>query len=113
MPRRRSSGNRSASIPVSARRSAVLPWSMWPAVPTTTVIAGLIRSLPDQAGDGTQDVGVSGRLHGPQVEDDGAVGDPGDDARIAAAKISEESAGRAGADQQAERCLLYTSPSPR
>ena len=39
MPRRRSSGSRSASIPVSARRSVVLPWSMWPAVPMTTLIA--------------------------------------------------------------------------
>ena len=37
IPRRRSSGRRSASMPVSARRSVVLPWSMWPAVPTTTV----------------------------------------------------------------------------
>ena len=34
MPRRFSSGSRSASIPVSALTSAVLPWSMWPAVPT-------------------------------------------------------------------------------
>ena len=40
IPRRRSSGSRSASIPVSARSSVVLPWSMWPAVPTTTVIRG-------------------------------------------------------------------------
>ena len=41
MPRRCSSGRRSASIPVRARRSVVLPWSMWPAVPTTTVIPRL------------------------------------------------------------------------
>ena len=27
-------GKRSASVPVSALTSAVLPWSMWPAVPT-------------------------------------------------------------------------------
>ena len=33
MPRRFSSGRRSASIPVSAFTSEVLPWSMWPAVP--------------------------------------------------------------------------------
>jgi L-seryl-tRNA(Ser) seleniumtransferase len=39
IPRRCSSGSRSVSTPVSARMSAVLPWSMWPAVPTT-VIAG-------------------------------------------------------------------------
>ena len=34
MPRAFSSGSRSVSTPVSARTSAVLPWSMWPAVPT-------------------------------------------------------------------------------
>ena len=39
MPRRCSSGSRSASIPVSARSRVVLPWSMWPAVPTTMVTA--------------------------------------------------------------------------
>src|ERR671932_107157 len=36
MPRRRSSGRRSVSTPVSARISAVLPWSMWPAVPSVS-----------------------------------------------------------------------------
>ncbi len=35
MPRLFSSGKRSVSAPVSARINAVLPWSMWPAVPTT------------------------------------------------------------------------------
>ena len=34
MPRRFSSARRSASMPVSAFTSLVLPWSMWPAVPT-------------------------------------------------------------------------------
>src|SRR5882724_236701 len=34
MPRRFSSARRSASMPVSARTRAVLPWSIWPAVPT-------------------------------------------------------------------------------
>src|SRR5438876_7934901 len=33
IPRRFSSSSRSASIPVSALTRAVLPWSMWPAVP--------------------------------------------------------------------------------
>src|ERR1700730_2802101 len=33
IPRRFSSSKRSASMPVSAFTSAVLPWSMWPAVP--------------------------------------------------------------------------------
>ena len=36
MPRARSSGRRSVSLPVSARTSHVLPWSMWPAVPTVS-----------------------------------------------------------------------------
>ena len=44
IPRRRSSGNRSASMPVSARSNVVLPWSMWPAVPTTTVIAASVAA---------------------------------------------------------------------
>src|SRR6185295_1861433 len=34
MPRCFSSSSRSASMPVSALTSAVLPWSIWPAVPT-------------------------------------------------------------------------------
>ena len=34
MPRRFSSASRSVSTPVSAPTSVVLPWSMWPAVPT-------------------------------------------------------------------------------
>ena len=41
MPRRFSSGRRSASIPVSARISAVLPWSIWPAV--ARIMAALRR----------------------------------------------------------------------
>ena len=36
MPRSFSSLRRSGSIPVSARTRLDLPWSMWPAVPTTT-----------------------------------------------------------------------------
>src|SRR6202034_2508469 len=36
MPRDFSSGRRSVSVPVRAWTSAVLPWSMWPAVPRTT-----------------------------------------------------------------------------
>src|SRR6267143_480197 len=34
MPRAFSSLRRSVSTPVNARTSVVLPWSMWPAVPT-------------------------------------------------------------------------------
>ncbi len=36
MPRLFSSSRRSGSVPVKARTSALLPWSMWPAVPTIT-----------------------------------------------------------------------------
>ena len=36
IPRAFSSGRRSGSVPVSALTSALLPWSMWPAVPTRT-----------------------------------------------------------------------------
>ena len=36
MPRRFSSSQRSVSVPVSARTSAVLPWSIWPLVPMMT-----------------------------------------------------------------------------
>ena len=38
-----SSGSRSVSLPVSARTSQVLPWSMWPAVPT---VSGMRRDAP-------------------------------------------------------------------
>src|SRR5918911_943572 len=38
MPRSRSSGSRSVSLPVSARTSHVLPWSMCPAVPTVNAM---------------------------------------------------------------------------
>src|SRR5688572_8635087 len=34
MPRAFSSFRRSGSVPVSARTSELLPWSIWPAVPT-------------------------------------------------------------------------------
>ena len=43
MPRAFSSGRRSVSMPVSAFTSEVLPWSMCPAVPTTTWRAPLMR----------------------------------------------------------------------
>src|SRR4051812_46614125 len=45
MPRRFSSGRRSVSMPVSARTSEVLPWSMWPAVPTTRLWRGMRNAL--------------------------------------------------------------------
>ena len=38
-------------MPVRARRSVVLPWSMWPAVPTTTVIARSARARSTRRGE--------------------------------------------------------------
>src|SRR3954470_16272857 len=43
MPRFCSSGSRSVSLPVNARTSQVLPWSMCPAVPT---VSGMGVTLP-------------------------------------------------------------------
>src|SRR5258708_15180175 len=45
MPRCFSSLRRSVSTPVSARTSAVLPWSMWPAVPATMYLMATILIL--------------------------------------------------------------------
>src|SRR6185436_18134150 len=45
MPRRCSSGRRSVSLPVRARTSQVLPWSMCPAVPT---VSGISESLHEE-----------------------------------------------------------------
>ncbi|GIW71722.1 MAG: hypothetical protein KatS3mg102_1264 [Planctomycetota bacterium] len=45
MPRAFSSGSRSGSMPVSARTSVDLPWSMWPAVPMTTSKMALRSAL--------------------------------------------------------------------
>src|SRR3954447_21605895 len=50
MPRRCSSGRRSVSLPVSARTSQVLPWSMCPAVPTVSAMPKKLQALDhDQA----------------------------------------------------------------
>src|SRR6266513_546251 len=47
MPRACSSGRRSVSLPVSARTSHVLPWSMCPAVPTVSgIVLGSGRPRP-------------------------------------------------------------------
>ena len=55
-------------MPVRARRRVVLPWSMWPAVPTTTVTR---RSSPSRqrARDCVGERHVVAGLDGPQVED--------------------------------------------
>src|SRR6186997_680277 len=48
MPRSCSSGRRSVSLPVSARTSHVLPWSMCPAVPTVSAMPGRYRRRRSQ-----------------------------------------------------------------
>ena len=91
IPRRRSSGSRSASIPVSARSRLVLPWSMWPAVPTTTVIGRAVRRVrrrPREPADADATIArarssSSRRVDRPQVEHHPAVLDPADDRRVA------------------------------
>src|SRR4051812_17150543 len=45
MPRRFSSSSRSASMPVRARTSAVLPWSIWPAVPAIIFLMPFLLML--------------------------------------------------------------------
>src|SRR5204863_6425016 len=95
MPRERSSGSRSASIPVSARRRVVLPWSTWPAVPMTTVIDSPGQSRPNRRDEGL----VVVRLNGSKIEDDAIVVDPADHGRFAASKAPEQTRGAAGAAQ--------------
>src|SRR5215208_7732103 len=51
MPRAFSSGRRSVSLPVSAFTSHVLPWSMWPAVPTVSGISEPSLLLADRGLD--------------------------------------------------------------
>src|SRR5690242_15315005 len=49
IPRRFSSASRSASMPIRALTKAVLPWSMWPAVPTMMFFIALVPIvLPGQ-----------------------------------------------------------------
>ena len=59
MPRRFSSPQRSQSMPVSASTSAVLPWSMWPAVPTIR-FARIRLSSEDLAGEAVDGAAVGG-----------------------------------------------------
>ena len=72
MPRAFSSGSRSVSMPVSALTSEVLPWSMWPAVPTTTCVdadARLSRSAS------AAQVRPRRGSRGPAVEEEAIVHD--------------------------------------
>src|SRR3954453_15244445 len=93
MPRRCSSGSRSVSLPVSARTSHVLPWSMCPAVPT---VSGVAARLPTRTGSRAHgldrardflDVAVRERA---AVEQEPAVAHDRDDWWIGGAKRRRE-----------------------
>src|SRR5439155_21275431 len=88
MPRAFSSGSRSVSIPVSAFTSDVLPWSMWPAVPTTTCREALPSA--DGTGERPREGGHFGREDRATVEQQAVVGDaPGDRGRRDAQRLVE------------------------
>src|SRR5690349_4281896 len=80
-PRSCSSGRRSGSMPVSALTRLLLPWSMCPAVPTTTgwMARAMARPLA---------VHVEDALAGAALHDRAAAQQPGDvvggDRRVAA-----------------------------
>ena len=90
MPRRRSSAQRSGSMPVSARTSVDLPWSTWPAVATTCIS----RAVPAQrrARPSRDERVVVGRSTQRRSSRQPAALDPADDRRLA---------GRSGAAQRA------------
>ena len=69
MPRRFSSSNRSASIPVSAFTKAVLPWSMCPAVPTMMDFIWVAILSDKTAAPGPEKAAVTGN-----PEENGKVG---------------------------------------
>src|SRR5207244_7528603 len=84
MPRAFSSGKRSVSIPVSAFTSDVLPWSMWPAVPTTTC-RGALPSV-DGTGERPREGGHVGREDRAAVQQQAVVRDAPDDRGLADAQ---------------------------
>src|SRR6266550_832463 len=94
MPRAFSSGRRSVSMPVSALTSEVLPWSMWPAVPTTTwrVMCRGGRSL-ERFERLCEPADLRGK-HRPAVQQELVVHDPADHRRVALAQARVEPHGR-------------------
>src|SRR4029079_10345023 len=94
MPRARSSGSRSASMPVRARSSAVLPWSMCPAVPMTMVGSGsgppaTVRRLQGDANRAPEPRVVL-RFDRSEIEQDDVVDDVTDNRRRALAETRKE-----------------------
>ena len=93
MPRSFSSFRRSVSQPVSDLTRAVLPWSMWPAVPRVMLIVGGAMGL-SFAADGGDDRGDQRRFlaveQGSRVEEDSPPVNSGDDRRRAATEPQGE-----------------------
>ena len=75
-------------MPVSARSSVVLPWSMCPAVPMTTVTSDRVERPARRP---RAERRRRARLDGPQVEHDAPVLDPPDDRRRRRAGASPSS----------------------
>ena len=76
MPRAFSSGKRSVSMPVSALTSEVLPWSMWPAVPTLQLLTEPLVAVRRRAQRLLARLGpdLKRRLSAEVIEDRGQVG---------------------------------------
>ena len=72
-PRAFSSGNRSGSVPVSARTSVDLPWSTWPAVATTRTRLSPVAAAATGA---RRRAFVVDRVDGAEVAHDATVLDP-------------------------------------
>src|SRR3954453_19840072 len=102
MPRLCSSGKRSVSLPVSALISAVLPWSMWPAVPRVSG-ASVKRLDYCFGGDACLVIRECAR-----IEQQPAVTGAADDGRIGPAQAPRKlvSAKRTGIDR-ADRPLQF------
>src|SRR3984885_8720813 len=98
MPRRRSSAQRSGSIPVSARTSVDFPWSTCPAVATTYIggipVCGPPSSRPCRGEDGRDQGVVVGGVDRAQVEQQAAPLDTADDGRDLASADGGPVAGR-------------------
>src|SRR5512133_1915692 len=138
MPRSRSSGSRSVSLPVSARTSQVLPWSMCPAVPTVSATQNrpsnsllLASCRPETAlrrpfnrpsnslllgtsgadrGGGLVRLGVRERA---AVQQQAAVADDADDRRVAGAqRLGERLLDRAGTARQLGQRQRAAADSP-
>src|SRR5262245_9737922 len=109
MPRRRSSGSRSVSFPVSALTSQVLPWSMCPAVPT---VRGMSAPGREHRCCDLLDLTVGQRA---AVEERTPVADERDDRRLAGPKrVGEPLLDRAcGARKLRQRKRAATDASDR